>query len=92
MATGESQVIGDTTGSQYLPPNYYYASGFGHHRSHTYPVSLRRHHLPHGQGHRQKTKCQNCSSRGQRKSKTDDGAHISGLGLVGKRMAVQPSK
>lgn len=80
----------DVRESQYLPPNYYYASGFGRHRSHSYPVSLGRHQLPQKQGHRQKTKCKHCSAKSERRRKalSDDSA----FGLIGRKMVVQSSK
>lgn len=75
--------------------NYYYASGFGHNRSQTFPVSLRRGHLPHRHGHRTKIKCRHCSARGQdRRSKNSTSSSSeSGIGgLVGKRITVHSTK
>ncbi len=79
--------------------NFYYSSGFGHSRSQTFPVSLRRGHLPHRHGLRTKIKCRHCSARGQdRRSKNSSGTSSSreeksGIGgLVGKRITVHSTK
>lgn len=77
----------DLTESQYHPRNYYYASGFGHHRSHTHPISLSRHQIPHRHAQQYKTKCRRCSSGDERRRKSTVGKD--GFGLIGKKIETQ---
>ncbi len=88
-----------TAETQYQPiaaSNYYYASGFGHKRSQTFPVSLRRGHLPHRHGYGTKTRCRHCSAREQERRSKNSGSSREGesgiCGLVGKRITVHSTK
>ena len=102
-ASEETQVASETQQYQPIPAsNYYYASGFGHKRSQTFPISLRRGHLPHRHGLRTKIKCRHCSARGLEKKSQKSGGSSGGGGrredesgigaLVGKRITVHSTK